>query len=202
MHIEQDLKLAFKDVLIRPKRSKLKSRSEVDICREFMFCHSGKTWSGIPIIAANMDHTGTLAVAEKLGAQQLMTALSKFISLEDWQKFADKHPELLKYAFFSSGTRDQDFLHMQKTMDAIDIPFICLDVANGYSEHFADFVKKVRDNYPTKTIMAGNVVTGEMTEQLILSGADIVKVGIGPGSVCTTRKQTGVGYPQLSAVIE
>ena len=77
-----------------------------------------------------------------------------------------------------------------------------MDIANGYSDHFAQHVKKVREAFPNIVIIAGNVVTGEMTEELILAGADIVKVGIGPGSVCTTRIQTGVGYPQLSAVIE
>ncbi|OGT51923.1 MAG: GMP reductase [Gammaproteobacteria bacterium RIFCSPHIGHO2_12_FULL_41_15] len=202
MHIDNDLKLAFKDVLIRPKRSKLKSRSEVDIIREYTFCHSQQKWSGVPIIAANMDHTGTLQMAKVLGKHKLMTALSKFISLKDWQTFHSAEPTCIPYTFLSSGTRQQDFEHMQATLSTIDIPFICLDVANGYSEHFVDFVKRVRDTFPNKTIMAGNVVTGEMTEELILAGADIVKVGIGPGSVCTTRKQTGVGYPQLSAVIE
>ena len=202
MHIEQELKLGFSDVLIRPKRSKLKSRKEVDIIRDFKFCHSGQKWSGVPIIAANMDHTGTLAIAEQFAEHKLMTALSKFISKDAWQDFAKQHSAKLKYTFFSSGTRDQDFAHMQQTLKNVDVSFICLDVANGYSEHFSDYVKKVREHFPDKTIMAGNVVTGEMTEELILSGADIVKVGIGPGSVCTTRKQTGVGYPQLSAVIE
>ena len=202
MHIDNELKLAFKDVLIRPKRSKLKSRSEVDITRNFTFTHSGQSWTGVPIISANMDHTGTLAMASVLGKHQLMTALSKFISLEEWQAFANEQPELLQHCFFSSGTRDQDFERMREVLGKLDIPFICLDVANGYSEHFVDFVKRVREQFPDKTIMAGNVVTGEMTEELILAGADIVKVGIGPGSVCTTRKQTGVGYPQLSAVIE
>ena len=202
MYIEQEIKLGFKDVLIRPKRSKLKSRKDVRISRDFTFCHSGKQWSGVPIIAANMDHTGTLEVAGCLAQHELMTALSKFITFEEWQAFAKSNPEQLPYTFFSSGTRDHDFELMQKTMKQVDIPFICLDVANGYSEHFADYVKKVREHFPDKTIMAGNVVTGEMTEELILSGADMVKVGIGPGSVCTTRKKTGVGYPQLSAVIE
>ncbi|CAK0754639.1 GMP reductase [Gammaproteobacteria bacterium] len=75
-------------------------------------------------------------------------------------------------------------------------------MANGYTRVLVEFLRKLRQTYPDITIMAGNVVTGEMTEELILDGADIVKVGIGPGSVCTTRKMAGVGYPQLSAVIE
>jgi len=80
--------------------------------------------------------------------------------------------------------------------------FVCIDAANGYTRRFCDFIKRVREEHPALIIIAGNVVTGEMTEQLILNGADIVKVGIGSGSVCTTRIQTGVGYPQLSAIIE
>lgn len=202
MHIEHQLKLGFEDVLIRPKRSCLRSRKEVDIQRSFTFCHSKQSWSGVPIIAANMDHVGTFAMAEQLSSHQLLTALSKFVTQEEWLNFSSAHAEKLQYSFVSAGTSENDFEYLKKVMQSIQIPFICLDIANGYSEHFSDFVKKVRDQFPDKTIMAGNVVTSEMTEQLILSGADIVKVGIGPGSVCTTRKQTGVGYPQLSAIIE
>jgi GMP reductase len=79
---------------------------------------------------------------------------------------------------------------------------VCVDVANGYTKFFADFIKDLRMQFSNIVIIAGNVVTGDQTQELILNGADIVKVGIGPGSVCTTRIQTGVGYPQLSAVIE
>jgi GMP reductase len=159
-------------------------------------------WKGIPIIAANMDHTGTFAMAEALSEHNVMTALSKFIEPEQWQAFSAKSKQHKKLTFVSAGLNDKDIPRLQSIAKASDFDFICLDVANGYSEHFVDFVKKARAIFPDKIIMAGNVVTGEMTEELILAGADIVKVGIGPGSVCTTRKQTGVGYPQLSAVIE
>lgn len=202
MRIEEDLKLAFKDVLIRPKRSTLRSRSQVDLAREYRFRHSPKIWTGVPIIAANMDHTGTFAMAEALSQHQVMTALSKFIEPDDWKKFVANNEAHKNFTFVSGGLNDKDIPRLQALEIAADFDFICLDVANGYSEHFVDFVKKARDIFPEKIIMAGNVVTGEMTEELILAGADIVKVGIGPGSVCTTRKQTGVGYPQLSAVIE
>ncbi|XP_031649032.1 GMP reductase 1 isoform X2 [Oncorhynchus kisutch] len=143
--VDADLKLDFKDVLFRPKRSSLKSRSEVDLARTFTFRNSKQTYHGIPIIAANMDTTGTFEMARVLSKHTLFTAMQKHYSLDEWKTFAVNHPE-------------------------------CLE--------------------------AGNVVTGEMVEELILSGADIIKVGIGPGSVCTTRIKTGVGYPQLSAVIE
>lgn len=202
MRIEYDVKLDFKDVLIRPKRSVLKSRSEVMLEREFHFRDSGVTWRGVPIIASNMDHTGTFAMGVALAEHGLLTAMDKFHKPNEWKEFAEKHPEALPSAFVSIGTGEKDFAHLQSVMQVVDVSMICLDVANGYSENFVKFLEKLRNTYPNKVIMAGNVVTGEMVEELILSGADIVKIGIGPGSVCTTREKTGVGYPQLSAIIE
>lgn len=103
----------------------------------------------------------------------------------------------------SSGASETDFAKLKEILNTIpEVGYICLDVANGYSQLFVDCVRQVREAFPKQTIIAGNVVTGEMVEELLLEGADIVKVGIGPGSVCTTRKKTGVGYPQLSAVLE
>lgn len=202
MRIEEDTKLDFKDVLIRPKRSTLKSRSEVELEREFTFKHSQITWKGVPIIAANMDHTGTFAMAKSLAEHGLLTALDKFLSLEDWHQFQTDNPRAMNYCFASAGTSQQDFDRLVKIFEFAQTQFICLDVANGYTQTFVDAVKKVRDKFPKKIIMAGNVVTAEMAEELVIAGADIVKVGIGPGSVCTTRMKTGVGYPQLSAIIE
>lgn len=203
MHIEHEIKLDFKDVLLRPKRSRLKTRSEVNLLRDFKFCHSSQKWQGIPIISANMDHTGTFSMARKLSENNMITALHKFHDVKQWQEFKYNDSSHLNKVAVSIGTRTHEFEQLHEILkECHEIPFICLDVANGYSEHFLDTLKNVRENHPDKIIIAGNVVTGEMTEQLILSGADIVKVGIGPGSVCTTRKKTGVGYPQLSAVIE
>lgn len=202
MRIENDIKLDFKDVLIRPKRSVLKSRSEVSLEREFKFRHSDKVWHGIPIIAANMDHTGTLNMARALAEHGLMTALDKFLPVPNLKKFAEENKALLSSTFFSLGTSDTDFDRLRELSAFVEIPYICLDVANGYTERFVSFLERLRETYPKAVIMAGNVVTGEMVEELILSGADIVKIGIGPGSVCTTREKTGVGYPQLSAIIE
>ena len=202
MRIEEDIKLDFKDVLIRPKRSILRSRSDVDLVRQYKFLHSKKEWSGVPIIAANMDHTGTFAMAKILATHQLATAISKFATTQEWQEFHQNYAALSEYVFVSSGSSNDDFQKLCQVMQLVDYNNICLDIANGYSQHFVDFIKKVRNKFPHKTIMAGNVVTGEMVEELLLAGADIVKVGIGPGSVCITRKKTGVGYPQLSAIIE
>ncbi|WP_110876354.1 GMP reductase [Franconibacter helveticus] len=204
MRIEEDLKLGFKDVLIRPKRSTLKSRSEVELARQFTFKQSGVQWSGVPVIAANMDTVGTFGMAKALAEFDILTAVHKHYSVQEWQEFLNATPEsVLQHVIVSTGTSDADF---NKTKEILALSpalkFICIDVANGYSEHFVKFVSKARETWPDKAIIAGNVVTGEMCEELILAGADIVKVGIGPGSVCTTRVKTGVGYPQLSAVIE
>jgi GMP reductase len=204
MRIEQELKLGFKDVLFRPKRSTLKSRSQVDLSREFTFKHSGRQWSGVPVIAANMDSVASFEMAAALAEHQVMTAVHKHYSVEQWAEFVlGAAKNTLNNVFVSTGTSDADF---QKTKDIMalsdDLIFICIDIANGYSEHLVEYVQRVRAEFPTKVISAGNVVTGDMVEELILAGADIVKVGIGPGSVCTTRVKTGVGYPQLSAIIE
>lgn len=204
MRIEESLKLGFKDVLIRPKRSTLKSRSEVELEREYTFKHSGHKWSGVPIIAANMDTVGTFRMAEALASFDVLTAIHKHYTVEQWREFTQRvSASVLDHVMVSTGTSDADFEKLnQITALSPQLKFICLDVANGYSEHFVMFLQKLRQNHPDNVIIAGNVVTGEMVEELILSGADIVKVGIGPGSVCTTRVKTGVGYPQLSAVIE
>ncbi|XP_062993440.1 GMP reductase 2 isoform X2 [Elgaria multicarinata webbii] len=202
-HIDNDIKLDFKDVLLRPKRSTLKSRSEVDLMRSFVFRNSKQTYGGIPIIAANMDTVGTFEMAKVLCKFSLFTAVHKHYSLDEWKEFAAHNPDCLQNVAASSGTGPSDFELLEQILETVpQVRYICLDVANGYSEHFVQFVKDVRKRFPDHTIMAGNVVTGEMVEELILSGADIIKVGIGPGSVCTTRKKTGVGYPQLSAVME
>ena len=204
MRIENDIKLGFKDVMIRPKRSTLKSRSQVSLQRTFKFLHSSYEWTGIPIMAANMDTVGTFEMAKVLASKQLFTAIHKHYSIDEWSTFIASIPEsYIPYIAVSTGTsqKDNDKLRAIFTIHP-QLKFICIDVANGYSQHFVDFVKNARAQFPSKVIIAGNVVTGEMVEELILSGADIVKVGIGPGSVCTTRVKTGVGYPQLSAIIE
>ena len=187
MRIVDDVKLDFSDVLIRPKRSTLESRKNANLERTFRFKNSNQSWTGVPIIAANMDHTGTWPMNKALVEFGMLTAICKF-----W------HYIPLKNAIKTIG--------LDANLDEIeyDLKWICLDVANGYTERFMDFVKKMRQHEATKNsiIIAGNVCTPEATEEIILAGADIVKIGIGPGSVCTTRKITGVGFPQLSATIE
>jgi len=204
MRIENELKLGFKDVMIRPKRSTLKSRSQVSLDREFKFLHSSVSWSGVPIMGANMDTVGTFEMALALAKENLFTAIHKHYSIQQWNEFMKNAPEnIANYIAVSSGTGKNDFKKIGEIFEHNpQLKFMCIDVANGYSEHFVSFLKQARNQYPDKVIIAGNVVTGEMVEELLLAGADIVKVGIGPGSVCTTRVKTGVGYPQLSAIIE
>jgi GMP reductase len=207
MRIEQDLKLDFKDVLIRPKRSTLTSRSEVDISRDFVFLHSQHKYHGIPIIAANMDATGTFDMARALAIHQLSVALHKHYEEAELLAFfaeAAASQNTFPATFYSMGINAPDFdkFCRVKAQAGDAIQNVCVDVANGYTKAFISFIHKLRSAYPDIILMAGNVVTGEMTEELILDGVDIVKVGIGPGSVCTTRRMSGVGYPQLSAIIE
>ena len=205
MRIDQDMKLDYKDVLICPKRSTLKSRSQVRLERKFTFRHSKTDYEGVPIIASNMDGVGTFEMADKLAEGNIFTCLVKTYSVEQLvEYFNSDMPERTNNVAMSIGTSDADFLKLVDVQANVGnkLKYVCMDIANGYSDHFAARVRKVRDQFPDIVIIAGNVVTGNMTEELILSGADIVKVGIGPGSVCTTRIQTGVGYPQLSAVIE
>ena len=215
MRIESDIKLDYSDVLIRPKRSTLRSRKEVDLERRFAFrnyepAFEHENWEdyhyqGVPIMASNMDGVGTTKAAEALAQQGLFTCLVKTYTEEVLVDFFDNGPSYLtEHVAVSIGISDADLKHFDAVYDRLhtDLKYVCIDVANGYSERFADFVREFRERYANVVIIAGNVVTGEMTEELILNGADIVKVGIGPGSCCTTRLQTGIGYPQLSAVIE
>ena len=202
MRIEEEIKLDYSDVLFRPKRSTLKSRKDVDLNRKYTFKHSRSSWKGIPIIASNMDGVGEIDVAKKLSSHKLMTALTKQHDINQIGTIYKKNIFFDSIAL-SCGTSKDSYNRLNAILKKYPkFKFICFDVANGYSENFSNFVSEVRKKYPKKTIIAGNVVTADMTQELVLSGADIVKVGIGPGSVCTTRIQTGVGYPQLSAVME
>ena len=202
MRIERDLKLTFDDVLIRPKRSTLVSRSDVDLVREFKFRHTKETWVGIPIVAANMDTTGLFSIAKVLQGHKMITCTQKFYSTREFSEAWGVGVDPGCIAVTCGSTDDSFDLLKRKMATDKSLKMICIDVANGYREVFLQFVMKVRKEFVDKIIIAGNVATREMTEALILAGADIVKVGIGPGSVCTTRKVAGVGYPQLSAISE
>ena len=208
MKIENDLKLDFNSVLIRPKRTTLNSRSEVNLFREFKFPHSNICWKGIPIVASNMDTTGTFGVFNILSKFKMLTCLNKFITDSEYVQAAVKESlkgNILDPNLFmiSTGIGESDFKRLVEVMKLVNCNWICIDIANGYIKNFVDFCAKVRKQFPEKIIVAGNVATREMVEELIIRGkVDIVKIGIGPGSACTTRLKTGVGMPQLSAIIE
>lgn len=206
MHIKEDVKLDYSDVLICPKRSTLSSRSAVEINRTYKFRHAKKSWTGVPVMASNMDGVGTFPMAKVLQKHRMMTVIRKHYTLNDWQQNANDLDWNYTVACTGSNAifddNAADYKLLRQICERWPVRHICIDVANGYQENFVEFVERVRNDFPEQTLIAGNVCTPEITEQLILSGADIVKVGIGPGSVCTTRIVTGVGYPQLSAVIE
>jgi len=215
MQIEEDFKLDFSNVLIRPKRSTLKSRKQVDLFRQTKFRNAKdskglpKEYNGIPIMASNMDGVGTFEVADELAKHNIFTCLVKTYTFAELVAFFHCLEDDLAYdrrqnvamSIGASGDDLKKFRHVYEMTDGA-IKYLCVDVANGYTEMFSNFIYQLRLNHPELVIIAGNVVTGDMTQELILNGADIVKCGIGPGSVCTTRIQTGVGYPQLSSVIE
>ena len=206
MRVESELKLDFDDVLIRPKRSVAPSRGSIELSRAYRFraAQPPAAWTGIPVIAANLDTTGTMAMAAALHEFDMLTCLHKYYPLEDLLAFFTRHPAAAS-TFYTLGIREEDFDKLKAFVSKADrpLPLICIDAANGYTKFFVDRVKHVRELCPAAAIMAGNVATPEMVQELLIEGrADIVKVGIGPGSVCTTRKITGVGYPQLSAIVE
>ena len=207
MKIENDIKLDFNDVLFRPKRSELSSRSEVDLERTYTFKHSKRTWSGIPLITSNMDTVSSVDMFKKMSKHHCITCFHKYIDINQIiQACSDGFDP--KYFMLSTGITDADFARIKEQVTTLEnnnvgVHFICIDVANGYMFKLIEFCKKMRSEFPNVTLVAGNVVSREITEELIINGGiDIVKVGIGSGAVCTTRLQTGVGMPQFSAVME
>lgn len=204
MKIEDGVKLDFDDVLIKPKRSESPSRSKVQVERSFKMKHTDSTdMYGIPIIASNMDTTGSIAMAEALTSLSCFTSLHKFYAEVELIKHFEFYKERGWNTFYSLGIAKEELGKFKRVLSRTRIPLICIDVANGYMQSFIDFCAKIRELSPFSVIMAGNVATPEMTQELIINGkVDIVKVGIGPGSACTTRLKTGVGVPQLSAIAE
>ena len=204
MIICDDVKLDYSDVLIRPKRSTITSRFDVDMNRTYQFYHSKKEWTGIPIMASNMDTVGTFEMHTALSEYDMITCIARHYNfdMDNWWKFPHDKRGHMNTLCVMGGISKEELKVIPQIYNNIRPSFIGLDVANGYTISFVDAVKEMREKCPDATIVAGNVVTADMTSELILAGADIVKVGVGPGSVCTTRIKTGIGYPQLSAVIE
>ena len=214
MRIEEDVKIDYGNVLLRPKRSTLVSRKDVDLDRHYTF-NNGQTYYDIPIMASNMDGVGTIEIADALGKLGLFTCLVKSYSVDEYVEYFNMDEQWVdakdikrfvrkEYTAYSMGVVDDDLNKFIKVYEQLGdrIKYVNIDVANGYTKKYSDFIKMFRDKYPDIVIIAGNVCTADMTQELLVNGADIVKVGSGPGSVCTTRIKTGIGYPQLSAVIE
>jgi len=208
MRLDSDIKLNFEDVLLKPKRSTLSSRKDVDMTRKFTFRNSGKVMDFLPIFASNMDGVGTFSMAKVMQEHKMMTVITKSTTVDQWKAAAGTGLRMQSVSV-CTGTNvmfdpeSSDWQTMKKVLEMFpDVKMITVDVANAYHQNMVDFIKKIREAYPNKVIVAGNVVTPEMTEELIINGADVVKIGIGPGSVCTTRTMTGVGVPQFSAIVE
>ena len=199
MKIDYTPQLDFNNVLIIPKRTVLNSRSNVDMEREFRFPHSKQVWKGVPVIAANMDTTGTFGVYDVLSKHKMITSLHKFYGIDDF-KSKELNPD---YFMVSTGINFDKIEELKNIVSITKAKWLCIDVANGYMKKMVDFCRLIRDVFPNLIIVAGNVATREMVEELIINGkVDVVKIGIGPGSACLTRMKTGVGVPQLSAIIE
>ena len=185
MRIANEVALDFSDVLLKPKRSTIESRKDVDLTRTFKFRWSENEWTGVPIISANMKSVTTPNVSAKMQEHRMLACLPKG---------EDALP---------GDNRNQVIPSVGINGLVCPTNWVAVDVPNGYMESVVDFTKKLREGYgPAVTLIVGNVVTSEQTEALLLAGADIVKVGIGSGAACSTRIKTGVGMPQLSAVIE
>jgi GMP reductase len=193
-------KLDFSDVLISPRPSSLNSRKEVVLTRTFEFPRSSTAWTVLPLMASNMDATGTIAMAKALARFKASGSLSKFIDTEMQVKFFSEPDS--RHSFLSMGITDDELERLRAVNRRVPITKISIEVANGYIEALPKFVAKVSREFPKAVILAGSVCTPEGTINILKAGADITRVGIGSGSVCITRRVTGVGYPQLSAVIE
>ncbi len=200
--MNSDIKLDFKDVLILPKNTTLKSRKEINLETEYITLHSKQKIKCVPIIASNMDTTGTFSMAEELSKYKILTLIHKYYSINEWYNIIKscKWDDIKEYIFITVGTKEKDLCKLYQLIEMTKINKICIDVANGYCSTLLDTLQVIRKKYPKHIIMAGNICTSEGAEAIINSGADIVKIGVGSGSVCTTRIKTGIGYPQFSCI--
>jgi GMP reductase len=195
-------KLDFDDVLIVPQFSDITSRRQVTL-ETTISGRWGASITGVPVIAANMDGVGTFSMHDALKKHGVFTAITKHHYPVQWAARED-----VSHAFITIGMNDEELdnakyiSHTWMDRQTGFVPKIVIDVANGYMNPFYDFITKVRFALPNAFIMAGTVVTPEAVERIILAGADLVRVGIGTGAVCTTRRVAGVGYPQFSALME
>lgn len=201
--ILNEKKLDFNDVLIVPQRSTLTSRSEINLERTFQFYHSTRSWTGIPIMCSNMSFC-SIEMAKGMSKHKMIACLHKYHSIDQLFDYFTQYPQNLPYTFVSIGYKKSDLNDLLELKNKLNKqPNICIDVPNGHMDVFVKYCKKIRDHFPESIILAGNVTNTSSTQELIIyGGVDIVKTGIGGGSACTTRFQTGCGLPQLSCCLE
>lgn len=208
MQILSNTELDFSDVLIKPRRSTICSRKDADIVREYKFKWSKNSVFGTGLMNANMGTIGTFKVAKVMLDDGLFTCLHKHHNKEDLLSF---YKSLLGSSsffrcFLSIGLRDNGLEKIEYLYNELCVtPPICIDVPNGYIPQVKELVMKIRKKYPKCLLMVGNVVTGDIVEDLILSGADIVKVGIGSGAQCVlqnTMVKTNKGIVPIQDIQE
>ena len=201
--IDSKVKLDFCDVLIVPRPTSISSRKEVYLSCSYHLPKSNIEIVGVPIFAANMEGVGTIEMCKALARHGMYTCLTKSNSIKIAESGMPSGIDAC--SDYCVGTFGLDWAS-KFAIDNYDISkffkIICLDVANGYMDCFAKFVSDIRKKFPNIGIIAGNIVTSDGVAMLSDAGADVVKIGIGSGSVCTTRRVAGVGYPQLSAIMD
>ncbi len=215
MQIINETQYDFNDVLIKPKRSELTSRKDVNLVREFKGRWNKKIkFSTIPLILSNMDSITSTEMCRKMLENNCMVAHNKFITYEEWEELLEEN--LFKTSLkecrlaYTIGIRKNEngkyveleqFRKLKNKYPDI-FKHLIVDVPNGYTETFADFVEMVRKEFKDLFITAGNVCDAPTCQELLNAGCDVIKGGIGSGNCCQTRTKAGVGRPQLSTNIE
>ena len=187
---------SFDDVLIVPKYNKVRSRSEVDFRTRVTRNHS----IDIPLIAANMDTVCDSKMAISLGILGGLGVIHRFMSVqhEVMEVVKVKAQRLVCAAAIGIGDYEE---RVSALVDA-GVDILVLDIAHGHSKYAGKVLDWIKDNYPEVDVMVGNIVTKDAAEYFLSKGADAIKVGIGPGSMCTTRIMTGAGVPQITAIMD
>ncbi|MBN8538534.1 MAG: guanosine monophosphate reductase [Deltaproteobacteria bacterium] len=188
--------LTFDDVLIVPAKSDVRSRKDPSLGTQL----TKNKWMEMPIISANMDTVTESPMAIAMDQLGGVGILHRFMTIEDQVKHVEKmKAQGLTNISASIGVND-DYQDRARSLIKAGVNILTIDIAHGHSIQMFETVKWCKDNFSSIDIIAGNVATPEATENLIQAGADAIKVGIGPGSMCTTRIITGAGVPQLTAI--
>ena len=189
--------LTFDDVLLVPRRSSIRSRQDVSLKTKL----TKKIKINLPILAANMDTVCEQEMALALARLGGVGILHRFLTVEAQAEMVEnvKH-ENSEYVVGAAIGTDHDAIVRSKALVDSGVDVLVLDIAHGHAEHAIDALKQLKDSFPDTDVIAGNVATQAGAEDLYEAGADAIKVGVGPGGVCTTRLVAGVGVPQLTAI--